>query len=159
MLITDFLFLGKFWCRLLQTPPQDILNYICSFPSFHFKLYRGWRRGLFLTFPLQYVKWWKIVLLNNLSDNNNCLWTRILIQFQAEPKKTEEFCVYSIAFKCMELWKIIFRQWCGCGWWKSTNFFNVCYRQSFCLWRSHHQNCSVSCANVCLKILSLLHVG
>ena len=123
MLITDFLFLGKFWCCLLQTPPQDILNYICSFPSFHFKLYRRWRRGLFLTFPLQYVKWWKIVLLNNLSDNNNCLWTRILIQFQAEPKKTEEFCVYSIAFKCMELGKIIFRQWCGCGWWKSTNFF------------------------------------
>lgn len=89
MLIADFLFLGKFWCRLLQTASQDILNYICSFPSFHFKLYRRWRRGLFLTFPLQYVKWWKIVLLNNLSDNNNCLWTRILIQFQAEPKKTE----------------------------------------------------------------------
>lgn len=91
MLITDFLFLGKFWCRLLQTPSQDILNYICSFPSFHFKLYRRWRRGLFLTFPLQYVKWWKIVLLNNLSDNNNCLWTRILIQFQAEPKKLRSF--------------------------------------------------------------------
>lgn len=89
MLIADFLFLGKFWCRLLQTASQDILNYICSFPSFHFKLYRRWRRGLFLTFPLQYVKCWKIVLLNNLSDNNNCLWTRILIQFQAEPKKTE----------------------------------------------------------------------
>ena len=91
MLITDFLFLGKFWCRLLQTPSQDILNYICSFPSFHFKLYRRWRRGLFLVFPLQYVKWWKIVLLNNLSDNNNCLWTRILIQFQAEPKKLRSF--------------------------------------------------------------------
>lgn len=91
MLITDFLFLGKFWCRLLQTPSQDILNYICSFPSFHFKLYRRWRRGLFLTFPLQYVKWWKIVLLNNLSDNNNCLWKRILIQFQAEPKKLRSF--------------------------------------------------------------------
>lgn len=91
MLITDFLFLGKFWCRLLQTPSQDIFNYICSFPSFHFKLYRRWRRGLFLTFPLQYVKWWKIVLLNNLSDNNNCLWKRILIQFQAEPKKLRSF--------------------------------------------------------------------
>ena len=91
MLITDFLFLGKFWCRLLQTPSQDILNYICSFPSFHFKLYRRRWRGLFLTFPLQYVKWWKIVLLNNLSDNNNCLWTRILIQFQAEPKKLRSF--------------------------------------------------------------------
>lgn len=59
-----FLFLGKFWCCLLQTSSQDVINYFSSFSSFHFKLYRRRWRGLY----------WRCYKNINYCYSNPSLW-------------------------------------------------------------------------------------